>query len=571
MDDLLKLDACRTQGPISVPSILQPVSTPLNYVAWSSALSYHPDVKFRQFILSGISKGFRIGFNRESPLRSVLGNMPSASDQEEALQAYFEKEVAAGHLLGPVPRQSVHISRMGVIPKGHTPGRWRVITDLSHPPGFSVNDGIDPSLCSLAYVSVDTIAGVVAVLGRGSLLAKVDIESAYRLIPVHPEDRPLLGVEWRGSCFCDGMLPFGLRSAPKVFTAFADALEWCIRREGVERVFHYLDDFIIVGPPASDQCQADLESLERTCSRLGVPLAVHKRDGPATKLTFLGIEIDTMEGILRLPEGKLRRLVSTLSEWGDKKVCTRRELESLVGLLNHVCKVVQPGRSFLRRMISLLTATSRSHSSKPFHHIRLNREFRADLIWWRTFVEPWNGVGLMHRVGDPDHVFSSDASGLWGCGAWHESLWFQFEWDSISQDWDISAKELFPILVAVAVWGPLWGGSTVLCHCDNQAVVSVIRSRSCRDKKLMHLLRCLFFFEAYFGIRLQASHVAGINNGAADALLRDNLSLFFSLLPQAAVSPTPLPRELVELLLSPDMDWLSPIWTQRFKATLNKV
>ena len=285
---------------------------------------------------------------------------------------------------------------MGVIPKGHTPGRWRVITDLSHPPGFSVNDGIDPSLCSLAYVSVDTIAGVVAVLGRGSLLAKVDIESAYRLIPVHPEDRPLLGVEWRGSCFCDGMLPFGLRSAPKVFTAFADALEWCIRREGVERVFHYLDDFIIVGPPASDQCQADLESLERTCSRLGVPLAVHKHDGPATKLTFLGIEIDTMEAILRLPEGKLRWLVSTLSEWGDKKVCTRRELESLVGLLNHVCKVVQPGRSFLRRMISLLTATSRSHSSKPFHHIRLNREFRADLIWWRTFVKPWNGVGLMH-------------------------------------------------------------------------------------------------------------------------------------------------------------------------------
>ena len=111
----------------------------------------------------------------------------------------------------------------------------------------------------------------------------------------------------------------------------------------------------------------------------------------------------------------------------------------------------------------------------------------------------------------------------------------------------------------------------MLCHCDNQAVVSVIRSRSCRDKKLMHLLRCLFFFEAYFGIRLQASHVAGVNNGAADALSRDNLSLFFSFLPQAAVSPTPLPRELVELLLSPDMDWLSPIWTQRFKATLNKV
>ena len=82
----------------------------------------------------------------------------------------------------------------------------------------------------------------------------------------------------------------------------------------MESVFHYLDDFIIVGTPAFDQCQADLESLERTCSRLGVPLSAHKCNSPATNLSFLEIEIDTMESVLRLSEGKLRRLVSTLSE-----------------------------------------------------------------------------------------------------------------------------------------------------------------------------------------------------------------------------------------------------------------
>ena len=125
-------------------------------------------------------------------------------------------------------------------------------------------------------------------LGVGSLLAKVDIESPYRVIPVHQEDRQLLGVMWRDQCFCDGMLPFGLRSAPKLFTAFADALEWCIRQEGVENIYHYLDDFIVVGPPCSSQCQTDLDALERTCFRLGVPLAAHKQEGPTTKLTFTG-------------------------------------------------------------------------------------------------------------------------------------------------------------------------------------------------------------------------------------------------------------------------------------------
>ena len=88
--------------------------------------------------------------------------------------------------------------------------------------------------------------------------------------------------------------------------------------------------------------------MDRTCARLGVPVAAHKRVGPATCLTCLGIEIDTVAFQLRLPQDKLLRLWDLLTEWGDSKVCERRELESLIGTLNHACKVVRPGRSFLR-------------------------------------------------------------------------------------------------------------------------------------------------------------------------------------------------------------------------------
>lgn len=74
-------------------------------------------------------------------------------------------------------------------------GKWRLITDLSYPQGQSVNNRIDPSLCSLCYITVDEIAAIVTRLGPGALLAKVDIESVYRLIPVHPQDRPLQAVQ----------------------------------------------------------------------------------------------------------------------------------------------------------------------------------------------------------------------------------------------------------------------------------------------------------------------------------------------------------------------------------------
>ena len=76
----------------------------------------------------------------------------------------------------------------------HKPGKWRLILGLSHPEGQSVNDGINEKLSSLSYVSVDDIVNTILLLGQGAMLAKIDVRSAYRVIPVHPEDRMLLGM-----------------------------------------------------------------------------------------------------------------------------------------------------------------------------------------------------------------------------------------------------------------------------------------------------------------------------------------------------------------------------------------
>ena len=156
-------------------------------------------------------------------------------------------------------------------------------------------------------------------LGNASLLAKIDIKSAYRLIPVHPSDRTMLGMQWNGNLYVDCMLPFGLCSAPKIFNVVADALEWCIAQKGVHHIFHYLDDFLVMGPPNSSDCQESLHILEALCAKLGVPLAPEKRDGPASILVFLDIIIDTIRGELRLPADKLQRLIDSVTTWINKE------------------------------------------------------------------------------------------------------------------------------------------------------------------------------------------------------------------------------------------------------------
>ena len=109
---------------------------------------------------------------------------------------YLVKESSYGRLIhvGLLPADGLHVNRVGVIPKDHTFSRWRLITDLFRPPGWNINDGIDPGLCSLSHVKVDKVARIVVALGLGAMMMKDNIEAAYRLIPAYPDDRPLLAI-----------------------------------------------------------------------------------------------------------------------------------------------------------------------------------------------------------------------------------------------------------------------------------------------------------------------------------------------------------------------------------------
>ena len=211
----------------------------------------------------------------------------------------------------------MHINRFGVIPKANQPGKWRLITDLSHPKPGSINEGIDPSLCSLRYPSIDQAVEAIMQQEGEVYLAKIDIEQAFRNIPVHPDDRILLGMIWNHELYLDANLPFGLRSAPQIFfTAVADALEWISRKHGVSYSLHYLDDYLTMGN--KEECDRNLQLIIAACNLLGVPLKIQKVEGPATCITFLGIELDTEKKRTPPARSKTKAITSTARELATK-------------------------------------------------------------------------------------------------------------------------------------------------------------------------------------------------------------------------------------------------------------
>ena len=111
---------------------------------------------------------------------------------------------------------------------------------------YSINDHIDPNEFSLRYSSVDDAVSICQKLGRGTLLAKIDLKNAFRQCPVRTEDWHYLGIYWREQFYIDKCLPFGLRSAPYLFNLVAQALAWIIEDQAhTPHVIHYLDDFLL--------------------------------------------------------------------------------------------------------------------------------------------------------------------------------------------------------------------------------------------------------------------------------------------------------------------------------------
>ena len=428
-----------------------------------------------------------------------------------------------------------------------------------------MNDGIEPEVCAVRYTSVDVACRRIVALGRGTIMAKFDVQGAFRMVPVHPHDRWLLGMCREGRTYVDKVLPFGLRSAPKIDNSVADALMWVLRsRDGVDGI-HYLDDFLVFREPSSPKCAADLGRALARCATLGVPVAPGKTEDPETRLVFLGIEIDSVAMSLSLPQAKLERLRSRITRWEVRKTCSKRELLSIIGQLQHACCVIKQGRPFLRRMIEL------SRGVRELHHmVRLNVGFRSDLRWWACFLPIWNGLCQLSSVvpGAPTVVLTSDASGSWGCGAYtSDGWWFQLQLPESWRDTHITVKELLPIVIGPAVWGSRWRGLTVSCRCDNAAVIAIVNSGRSKVEKVMHLMRCLSFFLARWEVLLVCSHIPGILNGAADALSRDALSSFQRLMPGASKVPTELPDSVLDCLVRGAPDWTNVDWVSLFALT----
>ena len=487
----------------------------LSLAAWCEELGNDPD---REFILSGIENGFDI-INDNAEFAPVnCDNHPSArpgSPLYGAATSQIIKEIECGNYIicDEVPKI---VSPMGVIPKPD--GDVRLIHDCSRPVGKADNDYCNVNWHQ-KFARVDDAAKFMS---PGCYFAKVDLRSAYRSVNLSKASQEVTGLKWvlNGETVYlrDSKLPFGAKLSPGIFHRLTQAVKRIMARKGYDLLVVYLDDFLVISDSKA-ACAEALSVLIQLLQKFGFAIHWGKVIDPTTRITFLGVELDSLTMSLRLPNDKLLSLKQELQSFTSRKRATRRQLQSIAGRLSWAAGVVRGGRVFLRRIFNQISMLR--HNS---HRTLLTGEVCKDFLWWSKFLETFNGRSTVLEHTPIETVFTDAcdeaAGGVFG------GDWFHFNW---SHDWPkaktfhINEKEVIAVAIAAHRWAPYWSSKKIIVQSDNTVTVAAINKGTARNSEIMKCLRSLFWLSATHNFHLTAQFIPGIRNVAADSASRLHL------------------------------------------------
>ena len=495
-------------------------------------------------LLDGFSLGFSLHYDGPHCIR-FSGNHQSALQAPSLVDDKLRHEMHLGRIAGPfqqVPFPNFQASPLGLVPK-HEIGKFRLIHDLSFPKGDSINFYTSKEYTTVQYESLDIVIDLVRSYGHNSLIAKADIQDAFRLVPIRPQDYPLLGFTWNGMFYHDKVLPMCSAVSCQTFERFSRALQWILQTHfGVSKVTHLLDDFIFFGPCNESTCLTSLLSFEKLSHDIGIPLNHGKRCLPSTCQIVYGIEIDAAVMELRLPEEKLTKATSLVNRITNRRKVTLRDLLSLIGLLNFACLVVPPGRAFLRRLINLTIGVTRLNN-----FMTLNHEARADLAAWQEFVVSFNGKSMFLEqqfLSSTTIKLYTDASSDIGFAVVFGKKWVAGRWHRPFTSADITLLELFPLVLATKLFGKLLANHCIIFMSDNSGVVDIVNKCTSKNRAIMKLVRRLVLACLKYNVLFRCRHVPGYENVIADHLSRLQIGKARNVAPWLDCTPVAIPDAL---------------------------
>lgn len=457
-----------------------------------------------QQVLRWLKFGYKLPFN--TPIQPFCFHPwePPTQAHQDAMKELKNKLLEQGVIKRTT--SAAYVSRSRLEPKKD--GGFRLVVDLRH-----LNKHIENGSCKF-----ETLNGLESVLRPNDFMVSFDLKSGYYHVPIHPAHRVFLTTEMDGELVSFCALPFGLSTAPRVFTKVMRPFVTAMRSRGI-RVLPYIDDFLMMSQSREEAIQAR-QIAQDLLQQLG--LTRNEEKGywePVQDLVHLGIGIDTVRQLFYVPPSKMQTLqgaARSLLKYA-KSHCrwvSVRNLAKFVGLAMSLRLALQQVRTYTRALYDAMSEKASWQAD-----VKLSKQAMLDLEFFTTIDESWNGLTIWQPT--PQAEIHTDASD-YGWGAVLNKVvpargFFNDEQLQVH----ITEKELRAVLLGLDYLSPKFQDlNHIRIVTDNQVVKSVVNKGVSRSHQLMPLVRTIQSRCRQLGLSLEATYIASERNVQADQLSR---------------------------------------------------
>ena len=343
-------------------------------------------------------------------------------------------------------------------------------------------------------------------------MGRLDLKDAYLSVPIARSCWRYLRFHWRGQNYEFRTLPFGLASAPWVFTKLLRPVAGMMRRREI-RMIIYLDDILVLSQEATS-LRRDLGTVAQTLTQLGFTINSKKSIfEPSQVLDFLGFSVDTRRMILQLPEEKVQKTIKSCRHMLNQSWTSPRNLAHLIGLLTSAQPAVLPAPLHYRALQRSRNRALRN-SLDYDRPCRLLPQAQQDLQWWIHSLHLNNG----RKILVPNHqlMVTSDAS-LKGWGATCKGASTGGMWSREERRLHINLLELKAAFLALQVFAAQRNNIHILLRIDNTTAIAYINKRGgTHSQQLSDLAIEVWEWCIARKITILAEHIPGRENKEAD-------------------------------------------------------
>ena len=477
----------------------------LNIERWRHHLVGYEHVDLVQLL----EFGFPLGLDDTPDLESCTRNHGSSYMWYKFVDKFVSTEITEGGMTGPFTKAPWWHTVVSPLMTAHKKVRSRrTVFDATF--GDKSLNNNTPSdqylglLCKYTFPKIEDYKQMILKSGSGAYMWKRDLSRFYLQLPTDPIEFNRVCLIWRGMFFFFLGLAFGLRHSGLQGQRVTDAVSWILRRLGLEtdegqeyQVCNYVDD---LGGVEDDEMRAQeaFDKLGWLISDLGLVESKSKAEPPTTQITYLGVQFNSVEMTMSVPPEKITEIKAEIGKWVRRTTITKKELQSLLGKLFWVAKVVKHSRAFMGRLLGQLRAIT---YLKDNQKVKLTDESRKDILWWRTYLDRFNGISMIvnddpipltltQLLDTPFDIYAGDATPTGG-GGWHGDEYWSEELPNHLKDPQIPIhlKEFWVLIVSAKVWGDTWTGRCLVLYCDNDSVCDTLVHKKPRDTALLSLLR----------------------------------------------------------------------------------